>query len=355
MGMRLIKEDAKQGLIELTPETLDDLWHLYHIIEEGDLITAHTTRRIQDTSGEKLRSDRGVKKSFFLGIRVESINFHRFTGKLRVSGIIEKGPEDLVPLGSHHTIDLKLNNSVRIKKEKWSRWHRRRIKEAIKASMTPKALVVAIEDDTADLGILRQYGIEYYGPLIGGVSGKRVIMKNRQKIILDFYENIASTINSLDGVEGIVIAGPGFAKNDFYKFLSEKFPEKAAISRLESTGTGGRVGISEVVRKGILEEMAIEGRIAHEMGMINKILEAIGHSSAMVTYGKKQVEMAADAGAIEDLLVIDELVREESIEKIMNQVENLGGKVMVVSSEHDGGKQLNALGGMAALLRYAIG
>ena len=38
----------------------------------------------------------------------------------------------------------------------------------------------------------------------------------------------------------------------------------------------------------------------------------------------------------------------------MNLVEHLRGKVMVVSSEHEGGKQLTALGGMAALLRYPL-
>ncbi|MGZ7044626.1 MAG: hypothetical protein ACXVHM_08525, partial [Methanobacterium sp.] len=31
-----------------------------------------------------------------------------------------------------------------------------------------------------------------------------------------------------------------------------------------------------------------------------------------------------------------------------------GGKVMIVSSEHEGGKQLGALGGIAGLLRYSI-
>jgi len=57
---------------------------------------------------------------------------------------------------------------------------------------------------------------------------------------------------------------------------------------------------------------------------------------------------------VKQLLVIDHLVREEDVEKIMNNTENLGGKVMVISSEHDGGKQLQALGGIAALLRYGL-
>ncbi len=37
--MRIVHQDARKGLIELLPETLDDLWHLSHIIEPGDLVS----------------------------------------------------------------------------------------------------------------------------------------------------------------------------------------------------------------------------------------------------------------------------------------------------------------------------
>jgi len=352
--MRIVHQDTKKGIIELLPETLDDLWHLSHLIEPGDLLSARTTRRIQDTTGERLRSDRGIKKTFFMGIRVENINFHRYTGKLRATGVIEKGPEDLVPLGSHHTLDLKLKNPVKIQKEKWSRWHLKRIKDAVEASKIPKALVVVIEDDNADIGILRQYGVEYYGPIVGGVSGKRMVQKNRQQVIEKFYDQIMETIGTFKGIEGIVIAGPGFGKNDFYKYLEEKHKEISKKAILESTGAGGRAGIREVLQKGLLEDMATEGRIAEEMRVMTEVLQEIGKTSNLVTYGKKEVEVAAQAGAVEQLLVIDELVREPDVEKIMNTTENLGGKVMVISSEHEGGKQLQALGGIAALLRYSV-
>lgn len=352
--MRIVHQDTKKGIIEILPETLDDLWHLSHLIEPGDLLSSRTTRRIQDTTGERLRSDRGIKKTFFMSIRVESINFHRYTGKLRATGVIEKGPEDLIPLGSHHTLDLKLKNPVKIQKEKWSRWHLKRIKNSVKASKIPKALVVVIEDDNADIGILRQYGVEYYGPIIGGVSGKRMVQKNRQQIIEKFYDQIIETINTFQGIEGIVIAGPGFGKNDFHQYLEQKHREVAKKSILESTGAGGRAGIREVLQKGLLEDMATEGRIAEEMRVMTEALQEIGKTSNLVTYGKKEVETASQAGAVKQLLVVDELVREPDVEKIMNTTENLGGKVMVISSEHEGGKQLQALGGIAALLRYGV-
>lgn len=353
--MRIVYQDNKRGIIEVVPETLDDLWHLSHIIEPGDLVSSKTTRRIQDSTGERLRSDRGIKKTFFLGIRVENMSFHKYSGKLRATGIIEHGPEDLVPLGSHHTLDLKLNYSIKITKERWSRWSIKRLKEAIKASKKPSAIVVAIEDDVADLGILRQYGIEYYGPITGSVSGKRIIQKNRKKVMNEFFDEVAATIENFKGIQSIIIAGPGFWKGDFYDFLKDKYPEQAKIAVVESTGAGGRAGISEVLKKGILEKMATEGRIAHEMRLVNEVLEEIGRSSKLVTYGKSQVKDASNAGAVEKLLVIDKLVRQRDTEKIMDTVENMGGKVMIISSEHDGGKQLEALGGITALLRYSMG
>lgn len=64
--MKIINENEKEGIVEVVPETLDDLWHLSHVIEVGDNASSKTTRRIQDTSGDKTRGDRGVKKHSIL-------------------------------------------------------------------------------------------------------------------------------------------------------------------------------------------------------------------------------------------------------------------------------------------------
>jgi len=352
--MRIVYQDTKKGVIEVVPETLDDLWHLSHIIEEGDLVSSLTSRRIQDSTGERLRSDRGIKKTFFMGVRVDEISFHKYTGKLRATGTIEIGPEDLVPLGSYHTLDLKLKNSIKIQKEKWSRWNIKRLKDSIKSSKKPSALIVAIEDDTADIGIIRQYGIDYVGPIIGNVSGKRIIQKNRKQAINDFFTELAEVIKGFKEVKAVILAGPGFSKGEFYDFLTQKYSEMAKISILESTGAGGRSGIAEVLKKGVIEKMATEGRIAYEIRMVEELLSEIGKNSKRVAYGKKEVNQAAKSGAAETLLVIDELVRERDIEELMDLTENMGGKVVIISSEHDGGKQLASLGGIAALLRYGL-
>jgi len=42
------------------------------------------------------------------------------------------------------------------------------------------------------------------------------------------------------------------------------------------------------------------------------------------------------------------------LEDLMKAVEQKGGKIMVVSTEHEAGVKLTTLGGIAALLRFSI-
>ena len=51
---------------------------------------------------------------------------------------------------------------------------------------------------------------------------------------------------------------------------------------------------------------------------------------------------------------IGEHLRFEEALHLMDMVENMKGEVMVISCEHDGGKQLESLGGIAAILRYSL-
>ncbi|MDO5823572.1 mRNA surveillance protein pelota [Methanobrevibacter sp.] len=352
--MKIIKQDTKEGIIELVPETLDDLWHLSHIIETGDNASSKTTRRIQDNTGDKLRSDRGVKKTFYLGLDIENITFHLFTGKLRLTGVITRGPEDLIPLGSHHTLEVKLNTPLTIKKQRWQNWAIKRLNQAIDASKKLSAMIIVLEDDTATIGLMRQFGIEYYGPVKGHVSGKRIIDKNRQKNIVQFYEKVIESIEKFDSIQNIVIAGPGFVKNDFHDYLKEKHKSLAKMSVIEATGSGGRNGISEVLKKGTVEKLTSENRVAVEMGAIDKLLAQIGKNSSKIAYGIKQTKEAINLGAVSQLLILDTKVASENMGELMDMVENMKGEVMVISSEHEGGKQLESLGGMAAILRYEI-
>ncbi|HLC65017.1 MAG TPA: mRNA surveillance protein Pelota, partial [Candidatus Nanoarchaeia archaeon] len=63
----------------------------------------------------------------------------------------------------------------------------------------------------------------------------------------------------------------------------------------------------------------------------------------------------------EVLLVTDGLIKKSRdekkypiLEKIMKTVDSINGEVHLISSEHDGGKRLDGLGGIGGILRYKL-
>ena len=122
---------------------------------------------------------------------------------------------------------------------------------------------------------------------------------------------------------------------------------------VESVSTTSRAGLNEVIKRGIINRIYAESRVAKETQLIEKLLEEIA-KNGLAVYGIDDVKKALEYSAIDILLVSDSLVRNHEIEKIIDIAEEMGGKVVIVSSEHDAGKQLKALGGVAGLLRFPI-
>jgi protein pelota len=101
-------------------------------------------------------------------------------------------------------------------------------------------------------------------------------------------------------------------------------------------------------------------RIAKETEIVEEILKRIGKGESNVTYGFDEVKKSAELGAVEKLVLTDIMLREAPdekrliIEDLMKSVERKGGNITVISTEHEAGVKLMALGGIAALLRYAL-
>jgi protein pelota len=133
------------------------------------------------------------------------------------------------------------------------------------------------------------------------------------------------------------------------------------ITTVDTSAVGDR-GVHEVLKRGAVEDVQQRTRIAAESELIDKLTERIAEG-ARVAYGPEQVAEAADYGAVEHLLVLDERLRAErrkkgdwdvDVDHVIESVEQQGGEVTVFSGEFDPGRQLANLGGIAALLRYRI-
>ncbi|MEM2281097.1 MAG: mRNA surveillance protein pelota [Candidatus Bathyarchaeia archaeon] len=357
--MKILEMNLKKGFVKVVPENFDDLWHLYNIIHRGDEVYAYTTREIKQDE-KYARSKKGERVSVFLGLKVEKVFWDRLLGRLRVHGTICHAPE-IVPTGAHHTLNIAVNTPVTIVKEEWPRHHLERLEAAKKASEKP-IIIIAIDDDGYAVATTTQYGVEVKVEEKTRLPGKLEAEK-RSAALKEFFQKALNSLRQVwsENRSPIALIGVGFVKNDFADFLGKEAPEIAkSIVDVKSVNNSGVAGIYEAIRSGVLAKTMKHLRIMEETEAIEEVLKRLGRGEKTVAYGLEEVRKAADLGAVELLVLIDALLREApdeerlSIEQLMKNVETKGGKVLVVSTEHEAGAKLTALGGAAALLRYAL-
>jgi protein pelota len=344
--MKILHQDSRSNEIKLLAETVDDLWHLYNLIDERDFVFATTFRRKEDHS-DKLRPERTEKVRMRLGIRVEKVEFHESEDRLRLLGRIESGPQDV---GEHHTLMLSVGDDITVIKPEWVTKHFDRIKRATSASERPTILFVAIEDTEAVVAVAREYGVKEQATITRNPGGKMYETKSNEASFID--EVVSKLEPSLHG-EPLIILGPGFTKEALARRIREKHPEAAALVSIHSTGQAGMAGIHELMKRGIGGKVLEESRVARETRLVEELFTEIA-KEGMYAYGPAAVDAACTSGAVRMLLILDTNVRTKGADALIRSVEDSKGEFVIVSSLHEAGRRLDSLGGVAALLRYRM-
>ena len=220
--MRVLKKDLRgdEGEIALLPETLDDLWHLRHLVERGDLVFALTHRKVAAIA-DKARPEKMERKTVRLGIQVEDIEFHIYSNWLRLHGVINiRHGCGLLPhpeyRGRHRSLHTQISleagpaaahrgcrgRVAAATRWCWRWWRRARPPSAFCASLGcrwPQSCGPAAA----------RAGARIIGPI--------------------FFRDVAAAINQAAG-EGaqVILAGPGFAKEDLKKVIDATYADLAA-------------------------------------------------------------------------------------------------------------------------------
>src|SRR5213595_3648661 len=227
--MRVLHRDPKTGEIKVRVENPDDLWHLHNLLQPGDLVCASTYRR-EDVKTDKLRPERGEKVRVTLTIRVEDVEFQAFSDRLRVSGVIVEGPQDL---GRHHTLNVGVEDILSIIKT-WKSHELRRIDEAVAAAQKPLVAFLSLDDEEALIAQLRQYGVRELSTVRAPGHGKMFPSGDARTA---FFDDILVQVRATEVGEALVLVGPGFTREAFVEYL------KPAILpwRRRSTSTAPRM------------------------------------------------------------------------------------------------------------------
>ncbi|KXH76081.1 MAG: hypothetical protein AM326_07810 [Candidatus Thorarchaeota archaeon SMTZ-45] len=360
--MKIMKQVLKEGKIVLKIETLDDLWHLYNTVSTNDIVISKTSRRVR-IGDENSRKQESTRKTMVLKLKVEDVSFHNFSNRVRIKGVILEGPDDLVNIGSYHTINIETGDTLTIIKEHWPKFVLDRLKEATKSQIRPICLIVTIEDGTAELFLAADSGIQETVRIRMSISRKRGDQKSYDATMRDFFADTLLALQSqLEQYEFglIVIAGPGFVKDHFKEFLIGAKIKDLPPVVVESTNSIGVPGAKEILYRGVISRAVTELKVETETRLVETLIEHISKDNGLGAYGNDEVFNAVQYGAVEELLITDKRLREGEenerrwMDSLIRNTEKTRGSFHIVSTEHPAGDQLQRLGGIGAILRFKI-
>lgn len=371
--MKLLKRQISQkdgsGSILLRPETPEDLWHLYNLLQPNDHVRSTTQRKVVNTTSTG--STTSSKKRLMLTINVQKVDFDPASLSLRISGQTQS-ESNLVRLGSYHTLNLELNQNIELVKEIWDQIYLDILEEAIHPERQAQVAAVVMQVGLAHVCLivgsltLTQARIEVTIPK------KRTGSSNHSKAVTKFYNQVYEAILQkvdFSSVKCCLLASPGFVKDDFFQYMmkeAQKREDKVLLEHkskfvLCRASSGHKHALDEVFADASIQSRLADTKYALETSKLHEFMRKLDTHPDCAYYGYNHVVMADQELAIETLLVTDELFRNSSSlqtrKKYVDLVESVrahGGQVLILSTMHVSGQQLQQVSGVAAILRFPM-
>ncbi len=357
--MKILEIDKKYENVSVRTENLNDLWTLFNVIDKNDEVSARTHRRIVLKEGSK-----GERKQMNLKLNVESVSFHEFSNRLRVKGTILEGPEDFISFGTYHTFNIEPGQKLTIKKERWLKNEIKRLKKLSTFETDFNMLMIAIETGLATISLITNFSHNRIATIKKNIPGKRYEQSFRNKAYEEFFSDVSRILSEKIKnvkINTIIICGPGSTKDRFDQFIKQKakIPNLPKIYCIHAS-SGTESAILETLKSKELKSLKENVKVLLETEKIEEIMQLFATNSDLIAIGFDEISNAIEKGAVRELFCADILIRGATkekklqIERILNGVEKVGGKINILSSKHPTGQQIIDLGSLVAILRYKI-
>ena len=270
--------------------------------------------------------------------------------------------------------------------------------------------IMVIDGSGATYATLKGKRLEIVKSITSGVSGKhraggqsaRRFERLREVEINEFYKRAANYANQIfmeiPDLKGIIVGGPGPTKHDFLEREYLHYELRKKIIGVVDTAYVDEQGVKEVVAKA--PEILKNVRYIQERELVQQFLAEVGKDTGLAAYGIDDVRRMLRAGNVKVLLLSEglnlleatvkcsncgyseehyikpaDLLRfksefsqkpcpkcgmqslqveeRELLEKLVEEGEQAGVQVEMVSPSHEEGEMLlKSFGGVAALLKF---
>ena len=369
--MRLLSKRLNKhanGALHLIAEDAEDIWVLYNVVVTGDRVRTTTFRKIVNESSTG--SVQNEKKRITLSIRVEETTYDGHANAIHVKGVVCEESK-FVKMNQYHTLDFLINQKVWIAKEDWDNINLKRIDEACDFSKKAEVGAVVLQEGLAHICLITSSITIPLQKIDTTVAKKRTGSTQHKHSLDKFLNNVVDAmIKHFDFLKlsAIIISSPGFLKDDLYRKIMS-YATKMNLKPLLNFkskfivlhGSSGHFqSLQELLVDPSVQDKLKETKCLDQIREMQRFYETLGVDSGRAWYGYDHVRRALNSGAIETLLLSDELFRSPDVQirnkyiQLAEDVEQVGGKVFIISTMHVTGEQLRDLTGVAAILMFPL-
>jgi len=189
----------------------------------------------------------------------------------------------------------------------------------------------------------------------GGQSAARY-GRIRENMAKEFFKKIAEETKKEfyplgENLKGILVGGPGPAKEDFLKEGQLITALHDKIVGVKDIGYADEHGLELLVEGS--RDLLAEQEITKEQEIMEKFFNMLGKQKDKTAYGIEEVDKALQYGAVE-ILLLSKKLKSVDIKKYEKQAIETGVAVHLISMDTEEGQQFWNLGGIGGILRFKI-
>ena len=356
---------GQSGTVHLIIDNTEDIWALYNIMAVGDCIKLATFRKVQHETGSKVSS---TKKKIIITLKIEEIEYSpeaiRFKGKNMTQN-------EYIAIGQYQTDELGVNSFFSLYKSYWDDIHLETLKNVTDVTVTSEVAAILMESDIAHLFYITDKQTVTKGKITQNIPKKRNGSTKHEKGKDSFFEKILNQFVkqiNFDNTKVLIIASPGFTKDDFKKYMEEKIESnakewmnlKSNLNKIIYThsSSGFKHSLEEILSKPDIKRLIKDTKCIDDCTVMDRFNEILGTDMDKIFFGLKSFNIAFEKQAIDTLIITDGYLRKMpalSRKELCAKIKKLKpSEVCQFSSLHTTGEKIDEFGGICGILKYVV-
>lgn len=223
--------------------------------------------------------------------------------------------------------------------------------------------LVIIERKEATIGLLEGNNIKLLQTMTSGIPSKvRAGGQSAQRfhritegLTKEFYRRVAEEMKNqffeMKKLKGILVGGPIPTKEEFIADGQITTSLKDKIIAVRDIGDTEMHGLKTLVEA--CQDILAEQEVTKQKLILDEFFAMLGKQPEKVAYGEAEVEERLNQGAV-GKLILSKTLQREKIRHFETLAKTTSAEVHIVSKETMEGVQFDNMGGVGAILRFAM-